>query len=351
MSAGLPFDGLTLVEAVAPGEDRALRIAAALAGRIFADLGARVISYVDIGGEDAAHRLFLSARKDMRFAEAGDRAAVHAAIGAADLAIIAAADEARVGVRRAPVMAILSMLGGTAASGEANESTFTVSALAGLLNMVGDPEREPLKLAGHQEAHAFALAVFCGLSAGLASGWSADGVLPSATVRASLMDAIVWLNWKAVPLDPAAPTLPTRTGAEGEWQVLRCADGHAALVYQEPDWPRLCTALDEPRLLEHRFATRAGRLAHGRDLAAIVEARFLTMTRREIHALALAHRLPLGPVWSPAEALTDPHNLARAFFEDLPGGARAPRLPVMWNGAPVAADLAGAESRERTVAS
>lgn len=346
MSTGLPYHGLTLVEAVAPGEDRALHIAAALVGRIFADLGARVISFVDIGGVDEAQRLFLGARKEMRH---GDRAAVDAAVASADLAIVGAADEARLGARRPAILAVLSLLGGSEGGREAHgHGAFTVSALAGLLNMVGDPGRAPLKLAGHQEAHAFALAVFCGLSASLAS---AAAPPPRATVRASLMDAIVWLNWKAVPLDPHAPALPARSGSEGEWQVLRCADGHAALVYQEPDRPRLCAALGEPRLFSPRFATRPGRLAHGRELAAIVEERFMSLTRREIHALALAHRLPLGPVWSPAEALSDPHNLARDAFETLDRGARAPRLPVMWNGAPIAAGLIDAAPTERTVAS
>ena len=81
---------------------------------------------------------------------------------------------------------------------------------------------------------------------------------------------------------------------------------------------------------------------HLADLAAIIERRFLTLTRREIHALARQHRLPLGPVWSPTDAFDEPHNRARGLFEPLgpDPGVQAPRLPLVWLD-PAAARQAG----------
>jgi crotonobetainyl-CoA:carnitine CoA-transferase CaiB-like acyl-CoA transferase len=321
-----PYHGITVVEAVAPGAGRALRLAAAMAGRILADFGAAVTSYANADDDEPALRAFLSARKTVK---PYDMATAVRAATSADILLIDDKGLESLSARTRPIIVgALSHLGGKARRSDVPASAFTISALGGLLNLIGDPARAPLKLAGHQEAYALGLSLFCGLSAALARDER-----QKTTVRANLLDTIVWLNWKAVPLSPTTE-VPTRAGLDAEWQVLRCADGFAALVYQEPEWPRLLEAMAEPRLDDPRFTTRAGRLQHARDLAAIIESRFLTLTRRDLHALALKHRLPLGPVWSPAEAFDDPHNRARGFFEPLQG-AMGPRLPLAWNGHPV----------------
>ena len=126
-----------------------------------------------------------------------------------------------------------------------------------------------------------------------------------------MLDVVVWLNWKSVPSRPGQPKL-TRTGDNAEWQVVRCADGFVALVYQEPDWPALCDIVDDARLRAPALAQRPERIRRSREIASIVEQRFLTMTRREVHALALARRIPLGPVWSPSEMVDDPQTIARS---------------------------------------
>jgi crotonobetainyl-CoA:carnitine CoA-transferase CaiB-like acyl-CoA transferase len=335
MSGRLPYAGVTVVEAISPQADDALFLAAGLAGRILADLGASVTCLE--GRErrlDPSLHTFLTLRKAV--VSESDASLVATACASNDIAIVDAVSLRRAGRDAfAPIVAALSLFGGEHADAETAGSAFTVSALSGLLAMVGDPEREPLRLGGHQEPFALGLAAYCGLAGALAT----PGAPRRTTIRASLAEALIWLNWKAVPLDDKTTSLPTRAGAKGEWQVLRCADGYAALVYQEPDWPRLRLALADERLEAVRFAARADRLEHAAELATIIEDRFLQMTRRQIHELARRHRLPLGPVWSLDEAVSDPHNQARALFEAVNGEASstivAPRLPVGWNGGSV----------------
>ena len=48
-------------------------------------------------------------------------------------------------------------------------SEFTILALGGLLHMVGEPERKPLRLGGHQASYAAGLTAFTGLTAALAA--------------------------------------------------------------------------------------------------------------------------------------------------------------------------------------
>lgn len=324
MTARCPYAGLTVAEVISDAADDALVLAAGMAGRILADLGAEVICRRGRkrGFEDSTE-LFLSCGKALSSEGEGEL------LGRADVALVDGATLRERGRAGLPsVTAVLSLFGGKLAESDLPANAFTAAASAGLLAMVGDPQHEPLRLGGHQEAFALGLSAYAGLAAALASARS-NGV--PVTIRASLLETLVWLNWKAVPLE-GYHVLPGRTGAAAEWQVLRCADGYAVLVYQEPDWLRLKAALAEPALDEPRFSTRASRLAHLGELAAIIERRFLALTRREIHALARQHRLPIGPVWSPAEAFDEPHNRARCLFEPLGAGSgvQAPRLPLVW---------------------
>lgn len=324
MTARRPYAGITVAEVVSDAADDALVLAAGMTGRILADLGAQVICRRGRQrGFERGTELFLSHGKAVSNLDPGEL------LERADVALVDGGllrDRGRAGLP--PITAVLSLFGGRLAESDRPAGAFTLAASAGLLAMIGDPGREPLRLGGHQEAFALGLSTYGGLAAALASPRPLGHPV---TIRASLLETLVWLNWKAVPLE-GYDVLPGRAGAAAEWQVLRCADGHAVLVYQEPDWPRLKAALTEPVLDEARFATRGDRLAHLAELAAIIERRFLTLTRREIHELARQHRLPLGPVWSPADAFHEPHNRARELFVALgrDPAARAPRLPLVW---------------------
>ncbi|WP_054312763.1 CoA transferase [Mesorhizobium sp. 1M-11] len=344
MTPAYPYEGLTVVEAVGGPPGNALRLAAAMAGRIFADLGAKVIQVEDHApqGSEAkpsatslALQRFLSARKSVVDSSLDD-AFLTGVLRKADVAIVDRHVHGSIAAKDLPKkVALLSLFGGSNAETEIAATEFTIAALGGFLNMVGDAEREPLKLVGHQEAYALGLATFSGLSASLARESSSK---MAATIRASLLDIVVWLNWKAVPLEADAPIPPGRAGAAAEWRIVRCADGWIALVYQEPDWPHLCTMVRDERIRQGKFATRQGRLENAVELADLIEQAFLSRTRRQLHEEALSFRLPLGPVWAPEEALGDPHNAARRLFEELPRQRQsqnpifAPRLPLLWNG-------------------
>ena len=334
-----PLAGLTIADFYGPDTHLPLRLAGALAGRVAADLGARVLRFEPAGGDPLRKMppfiagtgislAFLNAGKETILCEHVEPERM---FGGADALITDAS--VSMGAGAPPITAILSLFKPGAEHGPASE--FTLMALGGLLDMVGDPEREPLKLAGHQAAYAAGLAAFTGIAAALCRA-PVDGRFPSQTIEVSLLDTVIWLNWKSVPSADASGSSPTRMGAAAEWQVLRCADGFAALVYQENDWAQLKALIGDPRLDAACFADRAGRLLRGRELAEIIEARFLRLTRRELHGLAFAHRLPIGPVWSPQELLADEQNLSRDFLKsvEVEGGdsIAMPRLPVIWGG-------------------
>src|SRR5207344_2993302 len=138
-------------------------------------------------------------------------------------------------------------------------SEFTLLALAGLLHMVGEPERKPLRLGGHQASYAAGLTAFTGLTAALAARDA--GQTPPA-VRVSLAEVLQWVNWKAASGADASGTSPGREGKRSEFQILPCRDGHVAVVYTVTQWPATRTLIADKRLEDPKFATRAGRRKH-----------------------------------------------------------------------------------------
>ncbi len=226
---------------------------------------------------------------------------------------------------------VLSLLAGDSGAKAAAQTEFTLMALGGLLDIVGDPQRQPLRLGGHQLAYSAGLAAYAGLVAGLLRRPAPE------VARVALLDVAVWINWKSAASVACLGETSTRAGRAAEWPVLRCADGYVAMVYQPADWPALCRLSGDPRLHEARFADAASRRANAPALAEIIEASLGALTRRELQGKAMEMRLPLGAVWSLAELHEDPQLLARGFLAEAAFGAgmplTVPRLPVLWNGA------------------
>jgi hypothetical protein len=321
----LPLSGLTILEATGATAPPGVRLAIGLCGRVAAELGAQVSRWLPDGADEdeTAHRFLHAGKRTLRAGGDAAPALLAELAGRADAVLIDPVLHASPAMRTPRrVCAVISM----DATVDERQSEFTVEARAGLLDIVGDPAREPLRMAGHQCAYAAGLAAFAAIAAVLAE--RAD---TAALVRVSLLETAVWLNWKSLAAAEYTGRSPRRAGALGEWPVLPCADGYVAVVYRKQEWPRLRDLVPDPALREARFDSPEGRRAHRQDLNAILARFFATLTRGDIHALSLRHKMPFGAVWRPDELLADPQMLARDFFTATTGGAM-PRAPVLWNG-------------------
>ena len=211
-------------------------------------------------------------------------------------------------------------------------SEFTLEARSGLLDLVGDPARAPLRLGGHQIAYAAGLAAYLGL-VDMLTKRGAD-TAPSYR-RVDLLDIAVWLNWKAIGAAAMGLHVPTRSGSDGEWCVVPCRDAYVALVYRSKDWVALKRMLNDARLDDPRFDTDAGRGEHRARLNALLRENFALLDRKDVRRLALEYRIPLGPVWSPEELREDSHYQERNIFHSRAHGEATlvlPAVPVKWNG-------------------
>jgi CoA-transferase family III len=357
-----PLAYTRIVECVAPGCPLAVRLALAFAGRVACDLGAQVTVVQNtpdpletipplVAGRSALSQ-FLLAGKRLEKLNSTTPTQTPAATPTASPTMASAellehcdgadailSDRAiheQIGAQLQTIWSIASLRGspddGTA------QSEFTLMAAGGLLDMVGEPDRSPLRLGGHQLAYSAGLALYAGLATALCAREA--GGIPD-IVRVNLTDVAVWLNWKIVTLASWTDTPVSRRGSESEWRTIRCSDGWVALVYLEADWAVLREVIDDQRLREPRFNDRAERRKNAGYINSIIEQAFAHLTRAQIRNLALEKRLPLGPVWSPAELASDPQNVAREFLRQVSAQSGEtlllPRLPLLWNGKAVGA--------------
>lgn len=330
-----PLKGITIVEWASGGCSDAVGLAIAFAGRIAADLGATVLQIdAPVVRARATQPPLVDGRSALSlFLDRGKRrlASLPALEDGAIALYLGDAANARLEDRKGRDSVIVAA--DRATPPIVPDSEFTLLAIGGLLDLVGNPDRQPLRLGGHQMAYSAGLAVYGGLIAEICRRRA--GAAPD-SVRVNIADVVVWLNWKSAAMGSWSSRVPTRLGDGAEWRTIRCADGWIALVYLEADWPKLKAIVQDPRLEEPRYEDRLVRRNEATTINAIVERAFAAKTRAELRAIALAHRIPLGPVWTPAELERDPQYLARGFLPriaDEEGTVTLqPLLPVLWNG-------------------
>ncbi|MFI5000244.1 MAG: CaiB/BaiF CoA transferase family protein [Reyranellales bacterium] len=345
----LPLQRFTVLEVNDRDVPLCLRLATSLAGKIAADLGADVLKIEPPGGdpvrrappllshgESALFQFLNTSKRSLVLDLATDRgrAALARLLESADAALFEepASIAALIRSSRATPIEIAAFpVEMNAAARPASE--FTLLALGGLLHMVGEPERKPLRLGGHQASYAAGLTAFTGLTAALAAR---EGGQTAPAVRVSLAEVMQWVNWKAASGAAASGTSPGREGKRSEFQIVPCRDGHVAVVYTATQWPATRALIGDPRLDDGKFNTRAGRRQNIAELYAILTPWFEGKTRAEIQALAQAKGVPFGPIFSPAELLASEQYVARGFLAEIAhprlGKLRLPQLPVQWNG-------------------
>lgn len=349
LSDTLPLSRFTIVEVNDDNVPLCLRLATSLAGKIAADLGATVLKIEAPGGdpvrraapllpqgESALFQFLNTSKRSIVLDLAGDagRTELQTLLDTADAVLFeepaSIAPLARAG-GATPIEIAAFPLEMDAASRPVSE--FTVQALAGLLHMVGEPERKPLRLGGHQTSYPAGLTAFTGLAAALAA--RETGQKPH-SVRVSLAEVLQWVNWKAASGADATGTSPGREGKRSEFQIVPCRDGHVAVVYTATQWPATRTLIGDARLAQAKFSTRAARREHIAELYAIITPWFADKTRAEIQTSAQAKGVPFGPIFSPAELLETEQYVARGFLAYIEhtelGKLRMPQLPVQWNG-------------------
>lgn len=216
------------------------------------------------------------------------------------------------------------------------------------------PEREPLKLAGFSASYAAGLAAVLSVLASLfrrAAGLGGD------FIDVSEQDVHISMSREQIMWAANENVLETRdTRAMPVGGCFECADGFIQIyVFSDEHWKALQATMGEPAWAQSgEYATPLSRAAHSGEINAGIAEWARGQERAVLYRQARERGATLAPFLSPAEIMTDEHELERQYLVEtgLPDGSRAlvpgrpflmSETPPTWRAGPIAP---GSHNRE-----
>jgi crotonobetainyl-CoA:carnitine CoA-transferase CaiB-like acyl-CoA transferase len=191
-------------------------------------------------------------------------------------------------------------------------------ARSGLMDMVHAPGAEPGWSVAGMGDHPTAMALFAAIVAAL---YRRARTGRGGEVSTSLMANGLWSNGcqiQAALCGVPLPPRPPRGQRSALGDMYRCRDGRwfiLAIANPGREWPLLAGALGHPEWAEdQRFSSPQSRLAHARDLVAMLEAVFATQDWAHWRDLFTRTGITFGPIGKCADHASDPQVAANAML-------------------------------------
>jgi crotonobetainyl-CoA:carnitine CoA-transferase CaiB-like acyl-CoA transferase len=329
-----PFAGLRVVESSSG-------IAASYCGKMFADAGADVVKIETPQGDPmrrwsaggAAGALFGYLAADKRSVLRDDEG-VSTLIAGADLVVTDltdgwSLDDLAVRVGQSAGVAAITPFGTTGPYVDehvvANE--FILQALCGSIAGRGWPGSEPLQAGGRIGewlAGTFA-AVACAAAVRHARG--GGGAVIDASVYESMVVAMGSLSAMSASV-LGAEAFMTQRSLELP-SIVPTADGMIGFcTITAQQFQDFLVLIDRPDLLDDDdLASMPGRVRRRDEFLAMVQRWTETRTTEEILDLAVAMRIPVAPIGTPASVMKVDHFVERGVFVESTRGVSQPRVP------------------------
>jgi formyl-CoA transferase len=217
-------------------------------------------------------------------------------------------------------------------------------AMGGWRAIVGEPDRPPARMG---VSIGDSLTATFGCMGALAALRARDRTGRGQVVDCALYESVLQVMESLVPEYVATGSARQRSGAIlpgiAPSNVYPCADGEY-LIGANGDgvFSRLAQAMGRPELAaDPRYRDHAARGANQTELDALISDWTRTLTLEALEALMLAHGVPAGRIYRPADMLDDPHFAAREALLSFPDHPRFPGL-VMQNAFPKFSDTPSA---------
>ncbi len=212
-------------------------------------------------------------------------------------------------------------------------------ALSGLMYHSGDSDKEPLRnvldqsfyVAGSNAAAATQVALFARLTSG--EGQQVD-VSVAECLGAHLVQPIPYYNY----MGAVKGRRPVR-GAGFE-ELMPARDGYVAPSVQgSQPWSTIASLIGLEELQDEKFATSAGRIAHGEELKELLIKGLAQWDRMPLFLASGERRLVFGMAQDAGDLASCLHLQARDFFVDVDhpvvGRAQYPGMAVRLPGEPI----------------
>lgn len=210
-----------------------------------------------------------------------------------------------------------------------------IQATSGLMHMTGDPDGPPASVAfaiadNSTAVHGFAAVGFALLHRErTGKGQHVD--LAMADVMFHLQDQLGMVHASGGTFKP------NRVGRHHPLYcpvgTFRLPEGYGYVLVLDRQWPNLVAAMGQPELLhDGRFVDSAARAANQAELIPLVQDWLLSFADNDtLVEHCIQHRVPLGPVLNPADAIGHPHfearNMVRRVQDPVIGEVLIPGYP------------------------
>ena len=255
------------------------------------------------------------------------------------------------------VMTSLSSFGQTGPYRDYRATDMVCLAMGGLLYLVGEPDREPLRPWGPQASYQAGLHAAV---ATLTALYQREETGVGEHVDVAVMESVAF-QMHAYPqmylhhgkIVRREGQLIAGHGPTGHYPdtTLPCQDGFVHVGSSAYHWEDVSVLMEEPRLADPRL--KAAQRAHAAEIDTLMQPWLSSHDKIEIFHRAQALRMPFAPVLTVGEVLQDEQLCQRGYFEEVShpvaGLVRQPGPPARLSESPWttnAAPLLGEHNEE-----
>ena len=215
-------------------------------------------------------------------------------------------------------------------------TALTAAAAGGQLMLCGDPDREPLKTAGHQAATQAALHAFSSIVTALFAA-KRDGAGDHLDI--SMQEA------QAASLEAAGPNSMVRgidteragNQARAVWGIYPCADGFVGVAAMNRQTGSVYKCIEHPELLDYpEFLDLMSNPETNAVASALINEWTMGHTAQEVFDISHGHRAPFSLIATPRQLLEWEPLLKRGFWKTIEhpvlGRHEVPDLPFSLDG-------------------
>ncbi len=197
-----------------------------------------------------------------------------------------------------------------------------IQATAGVMALTGDPQGPPTPVGFAVADNSTAVHGFAALGYALLHR---ERTGEGQHIDLAMADVVFGLQDQMAQYEMSDRSV--RPGRYGRHHGLYCPvgtyelpQGFGYLLVLERQWPNLCRAMGRPELIDDpRFATGPDRADNQGELIPIVQGWLLSFPDNgSLVAACLEHRVPLGEVFDPTDAVGHPHFEAREMVRRVP---------------------------------